>query len=73
MNIAERKREAKESFVRIVDLDEDTIDPAVWGQNFPREYDGYIRTAENTNRRHGGSEAISRLDEDPRLRRIFAG
>ena len=72
-NIAERKREAKESFVRLVDLDEDTIDPAVWGQNFPREYDGYIRTAENTNRRHGGSEAVSRLDEDPRLRRIFAG
>ena len=72
-NIADRKREAKESFVRLVDLDEETIDPAVWGQNFPREYDGYIRTAENTNRRHGGSEAISRLDEDPRLRRIFAG
>ena len=72
-NIAERKWEAKESFVRLVDLDEDTIDPAVWGQNFPREYDGYIRTSENTNRRHGGSEAVSRLDEDPRLRRIFAG
>ena len=73
LNIAERKREAKESFVQLVEMDEDTIDPEVWRQNFPREYDGYIRTAENTNRRHGGSEAVSRLEEDPRLRRIFAG
>lgn len=73
LNIAERKREAKESFVRVVDLDENTINPEEWRQNFPREYDGYIRTAENTNRRHGGSEAISRLEDDPRLVRIFAG
>ena len=73
LNIFERKREAKESFVKLVEMDEDTIDPEVWRQNFPREYDGYARTSENTNRRHGGSEAVSRLDEDPRLRRIFAG
>ena len=61
LNIFERKREAKESFVKLVEMDEDTIDPEVWRQNFPREYDGYIRTSENTNRRHGGSEAVSRL------------
>jgi nitrite reductase (cytochrome c-552) len=73
MNIKERKEEAKQQFLKIVDLTEDTIDPSEWGKNFPREYDGYKRTAENTSRRHGGSEAISKLDEDPRLRRIFAG
>ncbi|MGL4554075.1 MAG: ammonia-forming cytochrome c nitrite reductase subunit c552 [Gemmataceae bacterium] len=73
MNIADRKREAKESYVKVVELDETTIDPEVWGRNFPRQYDGYARTAENTNRRHGGSEAISRLEDDPRLVRIFAG
>lgn len=73
MNIAERKQEAKQQYLQIVELTEDTIDPAQWGKNFPREYDGYMRTAENTNRRHGGSEALSKLDEDPRLRRIFAG
>jgi nitrite reductase (cytochrome c-552) len=73
MNINERKQEAKEHYLKIVDLTENTIDPAEWGKNFPREYDGYKRTAENTSRRHGGSEAISKLDEDPRLRRIFAG
>jgi nitrite reductase (cytochrome c-552) len=73
MNINERKQEAKEHYLKLVDLTEDTIDPAEWGKNFPRQYDSYKRTAENTNRRHGGSEALSKLDEDPRLRRIFAG
>ncbi len=73
MNINERKQEAKEHYLKLVDVNEDTIDPAEWGKNFPREYDSYKRTAENTSRRHGGSEAISKLDEDPRLRRIFAG
>jgi nitrite reductase (cytochrome c-552) len=73
MNINERKEEAKQHYLAIVELNEDVIDPAEWGKNFPREYDGYKRTAENTSRRHGGSEAISKLDEDPRLKRIFAG
>jgi nitrite reductase (cytochrome c-552) len=73
MNIGERKQEAQQYYLKVVDLSEDTVDPAEWGKNFPREYDGYRRTAENTNRRHGGSEALSRLDEDPRLKRIFAG
>jgi nitrite reductase (cytochrome c-552) len=73
MNINERKEEAKQHYLKLVDLNEDTIDPAEWGKNFPREYDGYKRTAENTLRRHGGSEAISKLEEDPRLVRIFAG
>jgi nitrite reductase (cytochrome c-552) len=73
MNISTRKQEAKQTFFKLVDLNEDTIDPAEWGKNFPRQYDGYKRTAENTNRRHGGSEALSKLAEDPRLVRIFAG
>jgi nitrite reductase (cytochrome c-552) len=73
MNINERKQESQQHYPKLVDLTEDTIDPAEWGKNFPRQYDSYKRTAENTSRRHGGSEAVSKLDEDPRLRRIFAG
>jgi nitrite reductase (cytochrome c-552) len=75
MNIAERKREATEHFIRLVELDEDTIDPAVWGKNFPRQYNGYIRTADNQRSGHGGSDGLapSKLEADPRLRRIFAG
>jgi nitrite reductase (cytochrome c-552) len=75
MNINLRKQEAKETFVRVVDLDENTVDPAVWGKNFPREYDGYLRTADNERAQYGGSEALppEKLERDPRLRRIYAG
>jgi nitrite reductase (cytochrome c-552) len=46
----------------------------VWGQNFPRQYDSYLRTADDARAPRGGSEAMpSKLDADPRLRRIFAG
>jgi nitrite reductase (cytochrome c-552) len=75
MNIRQRKDEAQEYYFKLADLDENTIDPAVWGRNFPRQYDGYLRTADNERSQHGGSEAMppSKLDADPRLRRIFAG
>jgi nitrite reductase (cytochrome c-552) len=73
MNIHERKQEGKQHYLKIVELTEDTIDPAEWGKNFPSQYESYLRTAENTSRRHGGSEAISKLEEDPRLKRLFAG
>jgi len=75
MNIAERKREAQEHYVKLVDLNEDTIDPSEWGKNFPRQYDGYLRTVDNERSFHGGSDSLapSRLEADPRLRRIFAG
>src|SRR4051794_1532944 len=73
MNIQERKQEAKEHFIKLAEMDEDTIDPALWGRNFPRQYDIYKRTVDTERTRHGGSEAFSRLEEDPRLRRIYAG
>src|SRR5947209_1409242 len=57
MNIRERKDEGREHYVRLVKLTEDTVDPAVWGQNFPRQYDGYLRTAENRPDR-GGSDGL---------------
>ena len=36
---------------------EATIDPALWGKNFPRQYDGYKRTVDMERTRYGGSEA----------------
>src|SRR5215216_4349721 len=29
---------------RVVELTDDTVDPALWGKNFPLQYDGYLRT-----------------------------
>lgn len=83
-NIAMRKREATQTYFPLADLTEKTIDPAVWGKNFPRQYDGYIRTADNERTRFGGSEAMpvsrdgpkkaqSKLEADANLPIIFNG
>ncbi|GBD37245.1 Cytochrome c-552 [bacterium HR36] len=72
-NIAERKREARETVFRLVELTEDTIDPTEWGKNFPRQYDTYRRTVDIERTKHGGSEAFSKLEKDPRLKEIFLG
>lgn len=87
-NIMERKEEAKNPFFRVVELTDDIDDPAIWGKNFPLQYDGYLRTVDQQRTRYGGSEAIhrtptdadprsivaqSRLEEDPRLKTIWDG
>ena len=60
----------------------------MWGKNFPLQYDGYNRTVDQVRTRYGGSEAVprtptsvdprsvvaqSRLEEDPRLKTMWAG
>lgn len=87
-NIFERKQEAKNPFFRVVELTDDTHDPAVWGKNFPLQYDSYLRTVDQVRTRFGGSEAVhrtptsadprsivaqSRLEEDPRLKTMWDG
>jgi len=72
-NIFQRKQEAQQAYLPLVRLSEDTVDPAEWGKNFPRQYDGYKRTVDTERTRYGGSEAFQKLDTDPRLRRIFEG
>lgn len=76
-NIVTRKAEATQRAFKIVELDETTVDPAKWAQNFPRQYDSYKRTVENYGTKYGGagSEAapISKLKADPHLAEIFAG
>ena len=75
--IAVRKEEAKQTVFRIADLTEQSVDPAEWGKNFPRQYDGYRRTAERTGTKYGGGGsdtlAVDKLAQDPRLKTIFAG
>ena len=88
VNIVERKQEAKNPFFRVVELTEETEDPAVWGKNFPLQYDAYLRTVDQKRTRFGGSEALphspteadprtvvaqQRLEEDERLKTMWAG
>jgi len=77
-NIMERKTEAKNRYVRLVEVDEDTTDPAVWGVNWPKEYESYRLTSRPTKTRfggHGGSEALpeEKIDRHPWLKRMFKG
>lgn len=73
INVMQRKDEAKQHVFRVVEVTEDTIDPVVWGKNYPRQYDGYRRTVDTERTRHGGSEAFNRLEEYPHWREIFQG
>ncbi len=88
VNIMERKQEGRSTSFRVVELDDETQDPAVWGRNFPMQYDAYLRTVDQQRTRYGGSEALprtpseadprslvaqSRLEEDPRLKTMWAG
>jgi nitrite reductase (cytochrome c-552) len=78
MNIAERKAEHRQPFVRVVEVTENDTDPAHWGKNWPSQYDGYKRTAITTRTRyggHGGSEALpaEKIERDPWLKRMFLG
>jgi nitrite reductase (cytochrome c-552) len=87
-NIMERQSEARQPFYRIVELNDSITDPAVWGRNFPLQYDDYLRTMDQTRTKYGGSEALpvapsaadprswvsqSRLEEDPRLVTMWSG
>lgn len=88
LNIFQRKQEARNPFFRVVELTDDTVDPAIWGKNFPLQYDDYLKTTDQVRTRYGGSEAEprtptqadprsivaqSRLEEDPRLKVMWAG
>ncbi|MHB1305597.1 MAG: ammonia-forming cytochrome c nitrite reductase subunit c552 [Limisphaerales bacterium] len=87
-NIMERKQEAKNPYFRVIELTDDIEDPAVWGKNFPVQYDDYRRTVDQVRTKYGGSEAMprtpsqvdprstlaqSKLEEDPRLKKMWAG
>ena len=88
ITIFEHKQESKSPFFRVVEITDETVDPEIWGKNFPQQYDGYRRTVDQVRTRYGGSEAVprtpteadprsvvsqSRLEEDPRLKTMWAG
>jgi nitrite reductase (cytochrome c-552) len=69
-------------------ITDDTVDPAVWGQTYPLQYETYRKTVDQVRTRYGGSEALPRqpdqadprsvvsqekIEEDPRLKTMWAG
>jgi len=74
-SIFERRQEARNPYLRLVEVNEGTTDPAAWGVNWPREFNDYRRTAEPTKTRFGGSESLpdEKAKAFPWLTRMFAG
>jgi len=75
VSIFEHRQEARQPFVRLVEVDEVTTDPVPWGTNWPYQFDAYRRTVDTQYTEHGGSSAMpaSKLKEHPWLRRLYAG
>ncbi len=75
ISILERKQEAREPFVRVVEVDELSTDSEPWGRNWPHQYDGYRRTVDDDETEYGGSNALpeSHLAKYPWMKRLYAG
>jgi nitrite reductase (cytochrome c-552) len=74
VNIEDRKAEAVEFPAKIVEIPEDELDPAVWGQNFPSQYNSFSKTQEDYGPTpYGGSSPYSKLERYPDMTRLWAG
>ncbi|MDR7418990.1 MAG: ammonia-forming cytochrome c nitrite reductase subunit c552 [Armatimonadota bacterium] len=80
VTIAVRQQEARQTFFRVVEVQDDEPNPAVWGRNFPNQYEAYVRTERTSDYvkyspygRYGGSESFDKLKQAPDLKVIFAG
>ncbi|MGB8645007.1 MAG: ammonia-forming cytochrome c nitrite reductase subunit c552 [Anaerolineae bacterium] len=74
LNIQERKVEALEFPLKVVPLDPNELDPQVWGRNFTREFNTFMKSQDDTIRtKYGGSVPFSKLEKDPNLVRLYAG
>jgi nitrite reductase (cytochrome c-552) len=75
VNIFQRKQEARNLWVRKVEVNNSTTDPQWWGVNWKYEYDGYQRTAAQSRTNFGGGDATpaEKAERAPWLTRMFAG
>lgn len=73
VTMVEHKQDARSPYLRIVELDETSTDPAPWGMNWPHHFEQYKGTAGDEF--YGGSSAMpqSKLEESPWLKRLYAG
>lgn len=73
-NIMSHKAEAVEYPLKVVKVEPGTLDPAVWGRNFPREYSSFMKTKDDSvSTPYGGSKPINKLERFPVLKRLWAG
>jgi nitrite reductase (cytochrome c-552) len=73
-SVMERRAEAVFAYQPKVDHGQFEPRNEVWGENFPREYQSFLKTADTSFRsKHNGSAMVDMLEEDPRLVVLWAG
>lgn len=73
-SIMERRAEAVFAYKQQVKHSQSEPRNEVWGENFPRQYQSYLKTADTSFRsRYNGAAMIDMLEEDPRLVVLWAG
>ena len=88
MNILQRQTEALQPYNQVVEIGELEADPAVWGKNFPQQYEDSQKTVQMEGTKYAGAHSVeqepseidprtivatSRIEEDPRLQRMWNG
>jgi nitrite reductase (cytochrome c-552) len=74
VNIQQRMNEGKVTSPKVVEISSTELDPSVWGKNFPRQYDSFIKTKDDTiSTPFGGSVPFDKLERVPAMVRIYAG
>ncbi|MDT8431367.1 MAG: ammonia-forming cytochrome c nitrite reductase, partial [Bacteroidales bacterium] len=73
-SIMERRAEAVFAYTPQVEHSQFEPRNEIWGQNFPREYQSYLQTADTMFRsKYNGAQMRDMLEEDPRLVVLWAG
>lgn len=73
-SIVERRAEAVFAYTPMVEHQQWEPRNEVWGENFPRQYQSYMRTADTTfHSKYYGSAKIDMLEEIPELVILWAG
>lgn len=73
-SITERKAESEYVYKPKVNLEEYEPRNELWGENFPREYQSYVHTADTDfASRYNGNAYIDMLERDPRMVLLWAG
>ncbi|MBI5879049.1 MAG: ammonia-forming cytochrome c nitrite reductase subunit c552 [Chloroflexi bacterium] len=73
LNIQEKKTEATQFPLKVLDLAANELNPEVWGRNFPREFSTFNKMQDTTlSTPFGGSVKYSKLEKDPLMIKLWA-
>ncbi|SEJ73425.1 nitrite reductase (cytochrome c-552) [Deinococcus reticulitermitis] len=73
-NIQQRHDEAAQPPAQFVAVKEFETDPAVWGKNFPHQYNSFMKTKEDSGRTpYAGSTPFDKLAQNPFRHTAWAG